>query len=188
TPLPTDGETDYGKLLIEAGKAYSDTIGLDVTQLVDSSYQSRIDLMVSQTQPFTATNSTIEPKTLSDVLTTTVTAALQRKLPETDKALADFLRSRSAYNGTDNFVPDNVLQSLWQNPAWAGASSSGGALSWLDADMSSTAHVDSLVNYALGYLYAQAGDETKARASYTRALTVEPSNQQVQDALKGSNP
>jgi tetratricopeptide (TPR) repeat protein/O-antigen ligase len=188
SPLPTDGETDYGKLILAAGQALSDTIGLDVTQLVDASYQSRMDVFWGQTQPFTATNSTLDPQVVRNVPTSTVMLALQQQLPGKEKGLADFLRSRSAYSGSDNIVPDSVLQSLWQNPAWAGISTSNGALAWLDGDMSSTTHAASLVNYALGYLYAKAGDTTKAKASYTRALTLEPSNQQVQQALKGSNP
>lgn len=181
-PLPTDGETDYGKLAISAAQAYSETIGLDPTQFVSADFKSRIDFLASAAQPFTNTNSAVAPKELQNVLTSTVMAALETQLPRREKNIADYLRSRGAYSGDANSVPDSVLKSLWNDPSWA--ASDGSSKVWLDTSLSNAVNpaVDSY--QVLGYIYTKTSQVSRALDSYQRALALDPGNTAVQQDLQ----
>ena len=186
-PLPTDGETDYGKLLVGSAQAYSTTIGLDMTQFVDTSYRNRIEYLLEATKPFTATNTTLEQAVVSDIVTTTLKVALERKLTEGEKAVADLLRARGAYQGEGNVVPGDILQGLWNNPDWATVTLEGDkikSVEWLDTTFPDTAKTAVLSHYALGYIYQKTGQVDRARESYDRMLALDPNSQEARDALQ----
>ncbi len=190
-PLPTDGEADYGKLLVETGKAYSDTIGVSIAQFVDASYQNRIDNLLEASQPFTATNTTLDQATVSNVVTSTIKVALEAKAAQGEKAVADLLRTRGSYQGAGNVVPAEALQALWQNPAWATVTMEGGkvkSVEWKDSVLPDTARPAVLAHYALGYIYQKAGLPNRAKESYNRMLALDPNNQEARTALDGVKP
>lgn len=180
-PLPAQGEADYGKLAVEMGKAYSDTIRLDFSTVIDQSFKARVDALIQASQPITGTvaKTSISAAALSNVLTDTVTTALRNTLPAQEKSLAVYLRDQGVYTGTADLAPSGLLQKLYNDPKWAGVKTDGGAKEWLDANMVSLTHNTSLVNYALGYIYGRTGRSGEPNASYTRALALEPTNQLV---------
>lgn len=173
--LPTGGERDYGKLVLDLGRAYSDTLKLDPTTVVDSQYKSRVDSLLLVSQPFTATNTTLSQAEVGNVLTSTVLTSLRGQLPAREKDLADYLQSKGGYTGTANVVPADVLQKLWQNPAWA-AVGSDGSKAWSDPSLATAANLDSLVNYAIGYIGSKTGAPGEPAASYARAVALSPNN------------
>jgi tetratricopeptide (TPR) repeat protein/O-antigen ligase len=190
-PLPTDYETDYGKLVIETGKAYSETIGIDPTQFTDSSFKGRIAFLLDAGRPFTGTNTQVDQATLSNVLTSTVMLAYELKSIGQEKHLADYLRSIGAYTGTENMVPGETLAALRQNPQWAAVKTEGGAPEWLDPNITSITHNTAINYYGLAYTYSLIGRKDPAIAGYQRALTLEPTNAEIQQdlqALQSANP
>ncbi len=187
-PLPTDGETDYGKLLMEAGQAYSTTIGLDLAQFVDTTYKNRIDYMLEASQPFTATNTTLEQAVVSNVVTATIKTAIEAKMIAAEKVVADFLRGRGVYQGESNIVPAASLQLLWDNPQWAKIITNENkevtSVEWVDSSLPDTAKPAVLAHYALGYIYQKTGLPELARESYTRMLDLDPNSQEARTALR----
>lgn len=187
-PLPPDGETetDYGKLAVDMGKAYSDTVKLDPGTFIDQSFKGRIESLITASQPLTATAATtdVSPATLSNVLTDTVGLALRNSLPVQEKGLADYLRGLGVYNGTGDVVPADVLQKLYADPKWAAVKTAGGAKEWLDPNVATLTHNASLVNYALGYVYGRTGHPGEPSTSYNRALALEPTSPLVTQEIQ----
>lgn len=175
-PLPTGGETDYGKLVIQAGQAYSSSIKLDPSYFVDNGMQNRLEFFFSAGDPFTNTNSTIPTPTLKNVLTDTILLAYKQQMPLGEKAVADTLRNSGVYKGTEEKVPSTLLQQLWNDPAWAGVAPGQPAKQWLDANLKS-ATTQAVVPYAaLGFAYYRLGDTQAAIDAYQRAVDLDPSN------------
>jgi tetratricopeptide (TPR) repeat protein len=187
-PLPSDGETDYGKLVLEAGRAYSDTIGLDPAQFLDANYTIRVEFLLDAANPFTATNTTLPRDVASNVLTSTVKLALEQQVPEREKQVADFLRTRGAYQGQESAVPNNLLESLRQNPAWARLPTGSTTPEWADSTFATITHNAALIHSALGYTYGRIGDTARSTEHYQRALALEPNNQDAQKALQPPSP
>lgn len=193
-PLPTDGETDYGKLLMEVGKAYSDTISVDVSKLVDTAFKSRMEYLIAATKPFTATNTTLDQATVSNILTSTVKVALENRALEGENALVSLLRDRKLYQGESNVITDDELQALWANPNWARLKMKDDKIEtveWLDKAYPDTAGPLGLTYYALGYIYERTGLPDRALLTYTRATSIDPNNQdarQAMQALKDKQP
>lgn len=185
-PLPTEGETDYGKLAVDMGKAYSDTVKLDPGTFVDENFKGRIEALISASQPLTVTTATtsLSPATLRNVLTDTVGLALRNSLPVQEKSLADYLRSQGGYSGTGDVVPADVLQKLYADPKWAAVKTEGGAKEWLDPNVATLTHNASLINYALGYVYGRTGHAGEPNTSYNRALALEPTSPLVTQEIQ----
>jgi tetratricopeptide (TPR) repeat protein len=186
-PLPTNGETDYGKLVLEAGKAYSETIALDQSVFVDSNFKARVDFLLDAAAPFTQTNTRLDPQTVSNALTSTVMLAFELQVLKHEKDVADFLRERGLFSGMENQVPDQLLQSLWADPAWARAATAAGQKSWRDPTFAALTHNAAVTHYALGYIYAKVGRTDHARQQYERALALEPTYQDAQTELDALN-
>jgi O-antigen ligase/tetratricopeptide (TPR) repeat protein len=186
--LPTDGETDYGKLMLEAGKAYSETIALDPGQFLDPNHTIRIAFLLDAAEPFTNTNTTLPPDVVSNVLTSTVKLALDIESAKWEKQLADYLRSRGAYDAQEEQVPDNLLESMWQSPVWARFQRDGKSREWADSTLAAQAKNASLLHTGLGYIYSQTGAPDQAQEHYQRALLLDPNNQQAQKALQPASP
>lgn len=184
-PLPTGGETDYGKLVIQAGKAFSDSIALDPSYFVDNgmgdtdtssgTQPGRVTWFLGAGQPFTNTNSTVDPVQLKNVLTDTIVAAFKIQEPLGEKALADLLRSRGVYTGADNKVPASVLNQLSNNPDWAQAITQN-TRQWTDADMKTVTQRAVVPYAALAYIVYKLGDTQGAIADYQRAIEIDPAN------------
>ncbi|HYP39143.1 MAG TPA: O-antigen ligase family protein [Chloroflexia bacterium] len=183
-PLPTDYETDYGRLVIETGRAYSETIGIDPTQFTDSSFKGRIAFLLDAGRPFTGTNTTVDQATLSNVLTSTVMLAYELKAIGLENHLTGYLRSIGAYNGTENMVPGEAMAALRQNPQWAAVKTEGGAPEWLDPNIRTITHNTAINYYGLGYIYSVLGRRDPAIAAYQRALVLEPTNTEIQQDLQ----
>ncbi|HEX9989932.1 MAG TPA: O-antigen ligase family protein [Chloroflexia bacterium] len=190
-PLPTDYETDYGKLVIETGRAFSETIGIDPTQFTDSSFKGRIAFLLDAGRPFTGTNTKVDQATLSNVLTSTVMLAYELKAIGLENHLTDYLRSIGAYNGTENMVPGETLAALRQNPQWAAVKAEGSAPEWLDPNLTTITHNTAITYYGLAYTYSLLGRKDPAIAGYQRALVLEPANAEIQQdlqTLQSANP
>src|SRR5207248_1446794 len=191
TALPTGGETDYNKLLLETGQAYSESIADNPSFFVDNGMQGIVDYMLTATQPFTDSvhHNMFDTSPSRNVLTDTITAAYQQLVQPKEKALADYLRGRRAYTGKDDLVPADVLTALWQKSDWAGKRPAGNTTEWLDDSMLSLAH-NAVVPYAaLGYIRFKLYDPAQnvltpereqlladATADYDRAVVIDPSN------------
>src|SRR5207249_12247851 len=89
--LPKGGETDYGKLVLAAGKAFSDSIALDPSYFVDNNLQSQVEYFIDAGKPFTNTNSTVPPDQLSNVLTDTIIAAYNNERDLRESYVAEWL-------------------------------------------------------------------------------------------------
>ncbi|HUP27177.1 MAG TPA: O-antigen ligase family protein [Chloroflexia bacterium] len=179
--LPPGGETDYGKLVLEAGRAYSDTIGVDISQFMDSNFPTRIDFLLDAAQPFSSTNTTLDPATVSNVLTTTVMATLEGQLPLRESEVARVLRARSAYTASENTVPGDLLTKLWNDPAWAQAPA-GGSKGWVDADMTAVTRNAMLAYTGLGYIYSRVDRRPEALKAYDRSVLINATATQEQVA------
>ena len=190
-PLPTGGENDYTKLLIEASQAFSDSITLDPANFVDNGMQGRVDYFLTAADPFTDVvhHTVVNPVQLRNLLTDTISLAYQQMMPAKEKQVADFLRGRGVYKSEANMVPANVLDGLWAKQDWAGIRPAGSTKEWLDNDFLSLAHAAVVPYAALGYiqfkLYDPAATEltparqkllAEATDSYRRAVTLDPSN------------
>ena len=195
-PLPTDGETDFGKLVLGVGQAYSDTIGIDPTSFVDGAHKARIDFILSASQPFTESNTTLPPETVQNILTSTVTLALERKAMEAEQALANYLRKEGAFTGSGNTVPADVLQRLWQDSRFSGSAVVTRAVIegeapkrlWVDTNIPATTR-NAIASYgALGYIYQKTGRPERAREVYNRILVLDPSNTDAQTDLNALGP
>ena len=183
TELPKGGETDYGKLVLGAGQAYSDTIGVDISQIADTNFPVRVDFLLDAAVPFTATNTTLSPAEVSNILTSTVTAALERQVPVRERDVARVLRARSAYNGTDDVVPGETLKSLWNKTDWA-ASTSGASKGWLDSELAAVTRNAMLTYTSLGYIYSKVDRRADALKSYERSALLTETGTQEQVAAQ----
>ena len=181
-PLPTDGEVDFGKLVLEAGRAFSETIETDPTQMVDGSYQSRIDFFVRSAQPFTNTNSSLTQAQLTNVLTDTVIQGFKNDIARHEADLANRVRNRGVAVAAER-VDDATLQNLWANPAWARVNADGTG-DWLADEVKLPATRAAVDYYGLGLIYATLGDKTTALAQYNRALALRPTYNEVLTALQ----
>lgn len=182
TALPTGGETDYGKLVIQAGRAFSRSISMDAAYFVDNGMPDSdsgpgfVTQFLEAGKPFTGTNSTIDPVTLSNVLTDTIVAAYNQLMAPREKAVANVLRSHNAYTGAEDKVPQSVLDPLWQRNDWAGVRPGGATREWLPDDMHAAA-AQAVVPYAaLGYMRFRLNDIAGSTANYRRAVELDPSN------------
>jgi tetratricopeptide (TPR) repeat protein len=185
-PLPTDGEVDFGKLVLEAGKAYSDTIATDPTQMVDASYQGRLDFFVNSMQPFTNSNSSLTQAQLSNVLTDTLIQGFKNDIAKQEADLANRVRSRGVAVTGDR-VDETTLQSLWANNAWAQKNADGTG-DWLFDEVRLPATRAAVDHYGMGQVYEKLGDKENALASYNRALALRPTYGEVLTALQTLQP
>ncbi|MDQ3927652.1 MAG: tetratricopeptide repeat protein, partial [Chloroflexota bacterium] len=173
-PLPTNGETDYGKLMLELGRAYSETIALDPATVIDSNFPSRIDALLQATAPYTKTNTILPQATVSNVVTDTIIVSLENALVKAEEDVTRYLRERGAYTGTDQFVPNDALLQLFQDPNWAGAQGANGSQAWLDPNMTTLAHKAAILNFGLGYVYGKVGRPGYPNEAVVRATALEP--------------
>ncbi len=178
--LPTDGETDWGKLVLDAGKAYSDTVGLDISQFMDDQMPSRIDFLLEASQPFTKTNTQLPPDMLHNVLTDTLQLSLKNQIANWEGQLPGFLKEHGVAAQEGTTVPDATLQGLIGNPAWMDTA----AQTWLDQSMQTITNNASMAHFGMGQLYKETGQTDKARAEYNRALVLKPTYGDVQKALQ----
>ncbi|MDQ6694317.1 MAG: O-antigen ligase family protein, partial [Chloroflexota bacterium] len=183
-PLPQDGETDYGKLVIETAKAYSETIALDPGQFVDANYKQRLDYLLSASQPFTATNTKVDPHAVLDSLTNTLGLAAQNALQSDETQIASYLRDKGDYTGSAGVVPTSTLQTLWANPSMAAVASKGGTKGWLDPNFATLSHNTVLLYLAQSYIAKITGQPLRALQLLQRAEAIDPSDTQVQQALQ----
>jgi tetratricopeptide (TPR) repeat protein len=181
-PLPTDGEVDYGKLVVEAGKAFSDTAYTDPTQVVDTQYQPRVDFLVNAAKPFTNTNTTLTQEQLSNVITDTLMQGLERDIARQELDLGNRVRNRGVAVLGER-VDDNTLQALWANPDWSNGQPDGTG-DWLTDEVRLPATRAALDHYGLGVIYATLGDKAKATAEYNRALLLRPGFSEAATALQ----
>jgi tetratricopeptide (TPR) repeat protein/O-antigen ligase len=191
-PLPTEGETDMGKLVLGVGQAYSDTIGIEPTSFVDGAHEGRLDFILAASQPFTQSNSTLPAETVRNVLTSTVTLALEREAMESEQALAKYLREQGAFTGGGNIVPSDVLLSLWQDSRFSGPApvveGQPQGRQWTDANIPATSR-NAVASYgALGYIYEKTGRTERARETYNRLLALDPNNSDAQADLNALSP
>ncbi len=180
TPLPSDGETDWGKLLLEAGQAYSDTIALNSSQFLDTQAKDRITFLLAASQPFTKTNTTLAPDVLHNILTDTVGLSLQNEVTKWEGQLSTFVNDHGIAVQTGTQVPDTTMQTLIANPAWADPAGQ----TWLDASMQTLTSDAAQAHYGLGLIYQAEGDKTKATAEYNRALLLKPTYADPNTALQ----
>ncbi|HST03879.1 MAG TPA: O-antigen ligase family protein [Chloroflexia bacterium] len=181
-PLPTDGETDYGKLVMSAAQAYSETIGTDPTQLVDSGYQAQVDFFINAAQPFTNSNSSLTQAQLTNVLTDTLTQGFKNDIARKEADLVTRVTERGE-QVTGPQVDDALWQKLWADPAWTDVTADG-TTEWTDpairADISRTA----IDYYGMGLIYVAQGNKNEALAAYSHALAMLPSFAEAQTALQ----
>jgi tetratricopeptide (TPR) repeat protein len=179
--LPTDGETDYGKLVLAAGQAYSDTIHLDTGQFLDTQAQDRINFLLNASQPFTNTNSTVPAGQLRNVLTNTVQLAFQNQINFWEDQLTTFVHDHNVDVQSGAPVPDATLQSLLLNPAWTDSVSQN----WIDSTMQTITTDTAQAHYGMGLTYKAEGDKDKARTEFNRALLLKPTYTDATTALQG---
>ena len=176
-PLPTEGETDYGKLMLDVGRAYSETIVLDPLLVIDGNFATRIDALLEATAPYTKTNTTLPETTVTNVLTNTVMVALENQLIKTEQDVTAYLRERGVYNSTDPFVSSEQLTQLFQDPSWAGVQVASAAPAWLDPEMARRAHLAAMLNYGIAYVYSKLGRPGYPTEGLVRATALEPYGQ-----------
>lgn len=174
-PLPADGETDYGKLMLDMGRAYSETIALDPDMMIDNNFAARIDALIQGTAPYTKTNTTLPQATVTNILTDTVMKSLEDRLVKAEDDVTSYLRERGVYTGSERLVPTDLLLQLFQDPNWAGSQGQNAAPVWLDSNMAIRAHKAAILNYALGYVYGRTGREGYPTEGIMRASALEPS-------------
>jgi tetratricopeptide (TPR) repeat protein len=176
-PLPTEGETDYGKLVLDLGRAYSETIALDPLLVIDPSYPTRIDALLQATAPYTKTNTTLPEATVSNIVTNTIIPALENQLIKSEEDVTAYLRERGVYTGTEQFVPTVLLQQLYLDPNWAGMQNGSTDPVWLDPTMATRAHLAAMLNYGIAYVYGKVGRPDYPNLGYARATALEPYGQ-----------
>jgi tetratricopeptide (TPR) repeat protein len=113
---------------------------------------------------------------LRDVLSSTIMLAYKQHIPAREKPVADYLRNSGVYTGTEEQVPNAVLQALWLQPEWADIPPGGTTREWLDATFEGTARRAVVPYAALGYMYFKLGDANNAIQQYARAVALDPSN------------
>ena len=173
-PLPKGGETDYGKLWLEANKAFSDSIKLDASYFVDNGMPDRIDAILTASQQFTKTNSTLDIK---NVLTDTIIKAYQNEMAYRDSLVTEFLTKTGEMQAKPgDTVSNDTLDKLWNDPKWATKGPGSQLKGWVDPNFADTAQKAVVPNSALGYIYFRLGDRPKALALYTRAVKYDPTN------------
>ena len=180
--LPTDGETDYGKLVTSAAQAYSETIGTDPSQLVDSSFQSQVDFFISAAQPFTNSNSSLTQAQLTNVLTDTLTQGFQNDIGRQEADLVTRVSARGV-QVTGSQVDGATWQKLWADPAWTNVLSDG-TTQWTDDGIRADVGRAAIDYYGVGLIYAAQGNKEEARAAYNHALAMLPSFAEAQTALQ----
>ncbi|HEX8598753.1 MAG TPA: O-antigen ligase family protein [Chloroflexia bacterium] len=173
-PLPTEGETDYGKLMLELGRAYSETIALDPATVIDNNFATRIDALLEATAPYTRTNTTLPEAQVTNIVTNTVMRALENELVEAEENVTRYLRERGAFTGTDQFVPNDVLLQLFQDPTWAVVQGENSTQVWRDPNMVIHAHRAAILNFGLGYVYGKLGRPGHPTEAVVRATALEP--------------
>jgi tetratricopeptide (TPR) repeat protein/O-antigen ligase len=178
--LPSDGETDWGKLVLEAGQAYSDTIALDSGQFLDTQAKDRITFLLSASQPFTKSNTTLAPDVLHNILTNTVGLAFRNQITNWEGQLSTFVNAHGIAVQSGAQVPDTTLQTLIANPAWADAAGQ----TWLDSSLQTITTDAAQAHYGLGLIYQAEGDKAKATAEYNRALLLKPTYSDPNTALQ----
>jgi tetratricopeptide (TPR) repeat protein len=176
-PLPTEGETDYGKLMLDVGRAYSETIALDPLLVIDNNFTTRIDALLEATAPYTKTNTTLPETTVTNILTNTVVIALENQLVQREQDVTAFLRERGVYNGTDPFVSSERLTQLFQDPNWAGEQAPNSPPGWLDPEMARRTHVAAMLNYGIAYVYSKLERQGYPTEGLVRATALEPYGQ-----------
>ncbi|HYP19114.1 MAG TPA: O-antigen ligase family protein, partial [Chloroflexia bacterium] len=176
-PLPTDGETDYGKLMLDVGRAYSETIALDPLLVIDNNFTTRIDALLEATRPYTKTNTTLPETTVTNILTNTVVIALENQLVQREQDVTAYLRERGAYTGTDQFVSSELLTQLFQDPNWAGAQAPDRPPGWRDPEMARRTHVAAMLNYGIAYVYSKLERQGYPTEGLVRATALEPYGQ-----------
>lgn len=181
-PLPTDGETDYGKLVMSAAQAYSDTIGTDPTQLVDSSFQSQVDFFINAAQPFTNSNSSLTQAQLTNVLTDTLTQGFKNDIARQEADLVTRVNERGE-QVTGSQVDDALWQKLWSDPAWTNVTSDG-TTQWIDDGVRADIGRTSIDYYGMGLIYAAQGNKVEAMSAYNHALAMLPTFAEAQTALQ----
>jgi tetratricopeptide (TPR) repeat protein len=181
--LPANGETDFGKLTLEVGRAYSETIGLDVKRFADTNPQPKLEFLASAADPFTNTNSTVPQEQLANVLTGTVGVALANEVDRWERELLNRLREIGAPVGEGGEpVPADVLQQLWSDPQYA--SGADVARNWADPTVQTIATRGSSAHYLRGLIYNLTGDPARAREELERALSLFPSDTRSADELQ----
>lgn len=180
--LPTDGDVDYGRLVVEAGKAYSDTAYVDPTQIVDTQYQSRVDFLLNASKPFTNTNSTVSAAQLSTVITDTLLTGLKNDMDRQEIDMANHMRERGA-SVPNAHVDDATLQTLWADPKWSNGQPDGSG-DWIGDDIRLPATRAALDHYGMGVIHAGKGDKEAAIMEYTRALLLRPGFSEAVTALQ----
>ncbi len=180
--LPTDGETDYGKLVTSAAQAYSETIGTDPSQLVDSSFQSQVDFFISAAQPFTNSNSSLTQAQLTSVLTDTLTQGFQNDIAHQEADLVTRVSARGV-QVTGPQVDGATWQRLWADPAWTNVLADG-TTQWTDDGIRADVGRAAIDYYGVGLIYAAQGNKEEARAVYNHALAMLPSFAEAQTALQ----
>lgn len=183
-PLPTNGETDIGKLVIDMGRAYSDTIGLDVAQFTDANVETRIDYLLDASKPFTATNTKLDPNTVSNAVTDTIAIALNNVAATAEKNLASYTRTSLDPALPGDLVPNETLTTYWADASKAGAKAGSAAKEWLDPTFATLAQSAYLPHLGLGYVYTKTGNPARAREELQRALLLNPNSTEAARALE----
>lgn len=172
--LPKGGETDYGKLWLEACQAFSDSIKLDASYFVDNNMPDRIEAILEASQPFTRSNSTVD---LSNVLTDTIIKAYQNEMDKQDALVTEFLTKTGELQAKPgDKVPNEKLDALWNDPKWATVGPGGQLKGWVDPNFAEIAGKAVVPYSALGYITFRLGDRTKALELYERAVKHDPTN------------
>ncbi|HET9493746.1 MAG TPA: O-antigen ligase family protein, partial [Chloroflexia bacterium] len=183
TPLPTDGETDFGKLVLEVGRAYSDTIGLDVKRFADTNPGPKLEFLATADEPFANSNSTVPQEQLANVLIDTVGVALANEIDKREREMLTRLRDMGAPVGEGSEpVPADLLQQLWASPEYA--SGNDVARNWTDPGLQPIVDRGSAAHYVRALMYEVSGDRTRARQELERALTLLPSNTLAAESLQ----
>ena len=174
--LPPGGEIDYGKLVLDAGQAYSESIKMDPSYFVDNGMQERVDWLLHAGEPFQGNNTTVDKTKLQNVLTDTLTLSYKQLIPGYEKDLADLMRSKGVYKEAGNLVPSTVFEDLWKQSDWAGKRPGGSTTEWLDDNLLGAAHRAVVPYAALGYIAFAVNDRPSAVSNYQRAVAEDPSN------------
>ncbi|MFL5735613.1 MAG: O-antigen ligase family protein [Chloroflexia bacterium] len=174
---PPGGETDYGKLVIEAAKAFSESIALNPGYFVDNGMQARVDWLLDAATPFTGTNTTVPADQLGQVLTTTIIQAYKNNMKSTETLVTETLTKTGALKANKgDIVPTSLLEDLWSKPQWAGINPGGQFKEWHDAELLQRTR-DAVIPYAaMGYIYFRLGDRAKSVDAYHRGVALDPSN------------
>ncbi len=156
-------------------------MGIDPSQFVDTQVSARIDFLLEASQPFTKNNSILPPNILHNVLTDTLQLSLKNQIANWEGQLSDFLKDKGVIAATSAGVntPDNVIEGVLHNPAWANPS----GLTWLDNSMQIITNNASTAHHGLGLVYQALGQNDLARAEFDRSLILKPTYADPKQAL-----